>query len=230
MTNKIFLKNDCCIRTCYLLCKKTSTSPQCYEGTGYRCFSDLCEFSEFSEFLFHLGKTPLILHKRWISFWWYFQKRSAKSYVRLSPLINEVCCHPLGGILDCSCLIYTNSPHFIQLIMVFKQVILVNFIFHTSNPFYIFQSSDWVSSKNIWVFYFEFKIYIIYLIRWQKNNVILKDFMRFDSWIYWLPVRHANHYTKVSTVSERHRKAYITLQSHLAGSSWIHLIHLIQMI
>ena len=41
--------------------------------------------------------------------------------------------------------------------------------------------------------------------------------MRLDPWIYWSPVRHANHYTKVSTVSERHRKAYIRLQSYLTG-------------
>ena len=46
----------------------------------------------------------------------------------------------------------------------------------------------------------------------------------------WSPVRLANHYTKVSTLSERHRKAFSSLQSCLTDSSWINLIHLIQLI
>ena len=43
--------------------------------------------------------------------------------------------------------------------------------------------------------------------------------MRFDPWIYWSPVRHANHYTKLSTVSERHRKACNRPQSYLTPNS-----------
>ena len=42
--------------------------------------------------------------------------------------------------------------------------------------------------------------------------------MRFEPWIYILAVSNANHYTKESTASERHRKAW--LQSFLTGFCW----------
>ena len=46
----------------------------------------------------------------------------------------------------------------------------------------------------------------------------------------WFPVSSHNHYTTVSTVGGRHRKAFSNLQSCLTDSSWIHLILLIQLI
>ena len=54
-------------------------------------------------------------------------------------------------------------------------------------------------------------------LRWCN---IKKAFVGLDPRIYWSPVRLANHYTKVSTVSERHRKACNSLQSWVTGSIW----------
>ena len=46
-----------------------------------------------------------------------------------------------------------------------------------------------------------------------------KTFVRLDPGTYGSPVRLANHYTKVSTVSEQHRKAFSSLQSSFTDSS-----------
>ena len=53
-----------------------------------------------------------------------------------------------------------------------------------------------------------------------------KTFVGLDLRTSWSPVRLANHYTKVSTVSETHRNAFSSLQSCSTDSSWINLIQL----
>ena len=68
--------------------------------------------------------------------------------------------------------------------------------------------------------YFQFKVRLIRLdfFKKQKTKKILAVF---ELTTYWSAVRSANHYTKVSTVSEKHRKTFTILQSCLTGSSLI---------
>ena len=58
-----------------------------------------------------------------------------------------------------------------------------------------------------------------------KNSEILKKLLQ--DLIQGSTVRHVNHYTKQSTVSERHRKACTRPQSWLTESSGIHQISLL---
>ena len=118
-----------------------------------------------------------------------------------------------------------NDNRYLQVLQLYRNLWVNHLLCSCQNP------ERTLTERHLRFSYFEFKIRLIHLIRWQKNNVILKKtFLRFDPRIYWSPVRHATHYTKLSTVSERHRKACNRLQSCLTGSSWIHLIHLIQLI
>ena len=50
----------------------------------------------------------------------------------------------------------------------------------------------------------------------------------FEPLSYWSSVRSHSHYSKLSAVGRRHRKAFSSLQSCLTGSSWIGLIWRIQ--
>ena len=71
--------------------------------------------------------------------------------------------------------------------------------------------------------YFEFKVNLIRLgLSFQKQKFLYST--------YWFSVRSHNHYTKGSTVSGSHKKAFTNLQSCLTDSSWIHLILLITLI
>ena len=81
-----------------------------------------------------------------------------------------------------------------------------------------------------WVFpILTWKTHLIQLIRQQKIK-IKKTSVRFEYPAYWSSSSHRNYYSKMLTVSGRHKKAFNSLQTCLTSSSSIKLIHLIKRI
>ena len=69
------------------------------------------------------------------------------------------------------------------------------------------------------------------LTRWQKSFKIKKELHEAWTHNYWSSVRHHNHYTKESTVSGRHRKAFSIIQLEtLTFSAWLILVDSIKRI